>query len=223
MISGKTVHGLHLPNSSAILARSLTPNARFIVILRDPVTRIYSQYKMHYAVSPKHFDTSVRAAIKDFNACIQKDGGYSEQCVYGNLKSSAPKTGTKANPVYNAIDHLRSGLYHIFLREWLAVFPKDRFLIIKAESYYKDMYGYITNTVFPFLGLSSVTEKRTQKCIESQEPVHVTSAKLRSNPNAINVSYSEPMLETTRQLLYDFYKPYNEELVKLLDDPKWSW
>ena len=214
-------HGIHLANSSAILIRSLTPNAKFIVIIRDPVTRMYSQYKMHYAVSPQHFDDGVRAAIHDFNACIAEEG-YSELCIYGNIKSTV-KSGRKSQKPYNAMSNLRPGLYHLYLREWFYVFPRDRFLIIKAESYYKDVYGYITDKVFPFLKLYKITENRTQNCIENQKPVHVTSQKLRKNPKAVNKSYSAPMLETTKQLLYEFYKPYNYELATLLIDPQWIW
>ena len=217
--SGELVQGLHFPNSSAILARSLTPNARFIVILRDPVTRIYSQYKMHQAVSPQHFHEGVTNAINEFNACVAKEG-YSERCCYGNLQSYSQNRIGRSSFVY----HLRMGIYHVYLREWLSVFPnKNRFLIIKAESYYTNMYGYITDTVFPFLELAPVHDKKTKECIEDRPPAHVVSRKLKKDPNAVDKSYSAPMLDVTKQMLYAFYEPHNKALAQLLGDNQWTW
>lgn len=175
---------------------------------------------MFDAVSPQHFDDGVRASIKDFNTCIAKEG-YSDRCIHGHV-TSTDKTGAKSKKGLSMI-YLRPGLYHLYLREWFDVFPRDRFLIIKAESYYKGVYGYITNRVFPFLELSKITGTRTKSCIKNQKPVRPRSRKLRTNSKAVNTSYNAPMLESTKQLLYEFYQPYNNELAKLLGDPQWSW
>lgn len=38
---------------------------------------------------------------------------------------------------------LSEGLYVIYLQDWLDVFPKEQFLFIKSEDYFKDRYTTI--------------------------------------------------------------------------------
>lgn len=46
-----------------------------------------------------------------------------------------------------------AGLFHVFISDWLAVFPRDQILIIKMEDMRDDFYNVFAK-IFKFLGLS---------------------------------------------------------------------
>lgn len=47
---------------------------------------------------------------------------------------------------------LRVGIYHVYLAEWLKVFPRDQILVIRLEDYAKNL-KQTTRRVYDFLGL----------------------------------------------------------------------
>ena len=57
--------------------------------------------------------------------------------------------------------------------------------------------------------------------------VKVSNLKSISNPHHYYVTSMKkkagPMLPETRKILKTFFKPHNEELVKLLNDSRYSW
>ena len=48
---------------------------------------------------------------------------------------------------------LRVGLYSVYLKDWLKVFPLEQFYILRLEDYTQDQLGYIKK-IHRFLGLS---------------------------------------------------------------------
>nr|AAC71691.1 B cell RAG associated protein [Homo sapiens] len=99
------------------------PNARLIVMLRDPVERLYSDY-LYFASSNKSaddFHEKVTEALQLFENCMLD---YSlRACVYNN-------TLNNAMPV-----RLQVGLYAVYLLDWLSVFDKQQFLILRLEDH----------------------------------------------------------------------------------------
>ena len=208
-----------LASSTAHLVHALTPEARFIVIMRNPIERAYSYYKMHHAKSPRHFHDSMILALDIVQACFDKEG-YSKHCLYDVL---SPKEVFEQRDLFDAIDTVRPGIYYPYIKEWLQVFPKDRFLFLKAESYYADVYGHVTKQVYPFLDLEPLQRKSERKCIKSREPTHVTSRLLHFDKHAIDVKYNEPMMPETVRILQDFYMPHVKALEQLLNSTDWTW
>ena len=49
---------------------------------------------------------------------------------------------------------LRIGMYSVFLKDWLAVFPANQVRIVRFEDYKKDMKG-VLQTLYYFLGLGA--------------------------------------------------------------------
>ncbi len=104
---------------------------------------------------------------------------------------------------------LRAGMYSVFLKDWMSVFPRSQFLILKAEDYYSDMTASLTQ-VFKFLDVHPYVAD-----------INVTM-KIRNSMKGRG-RRTEPMLETTEAVLREFYAPFNQELAALLGDDRFLW
>ena len=98
------------------------------------------------------------------------------------------------------IPYVHLGIYAKFLKNWLAVFPIEQFHFVKTEELAQDPTSVI-NTTFNFLGLEDFTIPDLQKR---------------------NTTKYSDMKTETRKMLYEFYKPHNNELEKLLS-MKFQW
>ena len=138
----------YLPNPivpSRVFER--VPSAKFIVMLRNPVDRAYSQY--HHRVVRGHEDRSFEAAVAADKERL-KNGW--EGLDTGNFKSLG----------HAHYSYLPRGLYADQLKMWMDVFPKDQFLIICAEDFFADTQA-IYNRVLRFLGLPDFNLKDYKK------------------------------------------------------------
>ena len=100
---------------------SCCPNAKFIVLLRNPVDRAYS----HFMMEKKRGDEPLT-----FEEAINI-----EPQIINNEENKIIN-----NPEYRSISHQRSsylarGMYYSQIKRWLNYFPKKQFLFIKSESF----------------------------------------------------------------------------------------
>ncbi|KAK7109488.1 carbohydrate sulfotransferase 15-like [Littorina saxatilis] len=187
--------------TNAHYIRRLTPQARVLVILRNPTERLYSDYlyftKTNKSVSAFHED--VMLSIEKMNECTVHRSLRS--CVYDKQVANG-----------KAKVRLRVGLYHIYLSEWLKVFPQDQLMVLRTEDYSKDVRHTVRH-VYDFLGLRPLTEKEE----ENLEEMPIANArKMRDRKLGA-------MWDQTRQALQDFYRPHNERLTQLLQDQRFLW
>ncbi|KAK7494211.1 hypothetical protein BaRGS_00014493, partial [Batillaria attramentaria] len=124
--------------TNAHYIRRLTPDARIIVIIRNPTERLYSDYlyfqKTNKSVS--HFHQEVLLSIEKFKAC---EAVHSlRTCLYDIHVANGVR--------------LRIGLYHVYVEEWLKVFPAEQVLIIRTEDYAANLKLSVRR-VYRFLGL----------------------------------------------------------------------
>lgn len=98
--------------------RAVLPDARLIVILRDPVERAYSQY--HHVVRHGHEERPFRQAIDDERAAILP------RFLAGDLRP-------------DEVDHplirkslLSRGIYALQLERWLDAYPRSRLLVLES-------------------------------------------------------------------------------------------
>lgn len=176
---------LHHP-SIAKKVFSLFPDIKLIVLLRNPIERTISSYSLyHKSVSEQNKrELAISACIEQ----IQQVGDNSVDLFSIEALSSS-----------NMI-HLLYSLYIYHLKEWLSVFPRDQFLILKSE----DLFGNPSatmNQVYDFLGL----------------PYN----QLRFYRNSNVGSYS-PISDNLRSQLKEFYRPYNQQLEEYLG-MKFDW
>ncbi|MEJ1273737.1 carbohydrate (N-acetylgalactosamine 4-sulfate 6-O) sulfotransferase 15 [Cricetulus griseus] len=176
------------------------PEAKLIVMLRDPVERLYSDY-LYFASSNKSaddFHEKVTEALQLFENCMLD---YSlRACVYNN-------TLNNAMPV-----RLQVGLYAVYLLDWLTVFNKEQFLILRLEDHASNV-KYTMHRVFHFLNLGPLSEK--QEALMTKSPASNTR---RPEDRSLG-----PMWQITKKILQDFYGPFNTRLAQVLDDEAFAW
>ena len=102
-------------------------------------------------------------------------------------------------------------LYHLYIEDWFRYFPRNNFLFIKSEDYFADVRGNLKN-VFSFLDLPAISKEELEEDVRSS-PKNVGKRKERVGG----------MMNSTRVMLKDFFKPHNERLAQLLGDPTFLW
>lgn len=179
---------------------ALTPDARFIVMLRDPVERLYSDY-LYFGIANKSaedFHEKVSESLQLFEGCLAEFSMRS--CVYNT-------TVNNAMPV-----RLHVGLYIVFLKDWLSIFSREQILVLRLEDHASNR-KYTMHQVFEFLDLAPVTKE-----IESE--ITRSPASNTRRPADKNLG---PMLPITKEILRDFYTPFNMKLAKVLRNDSFLW
>jgi hypothetical protein len=90
--------------------------------------------------------------------------------------------------------YLARGLYVDQLKRWFTFFPKEQFLILQSEEFFKDPEVYFAKTL-QFLGLSEY------KLISYKK---------------FNASQQDSMPPNTREYLINYFMPYNKSLYEFL-------
>ncbi|KAK3099481.1 hypothetical protein FSP39_005091 [Pinctada imbricata] len=175
----------------------LVPNIKLILVLREPVERLYSHYYQFEGKSPLDFHEKVKQSIKVLTACTKK---YPiRACLYDPYIIEFMRV-----PLYASI-------YHVHLKNWLDVFPREQMFILRTEDYKRNEREYLLE-IFRFLELNDVPEEAMRK-IKSSKKVYKTMRKEKMGP----------MLNATKSILAKFFKPHNAQLVSLMNDSRFDW
>jgi len=169
------------PQAAERVAKTL-PHAKLIVLLRNPVDRAYSQYQHQLrqpGVEPLSFEEALDAE---------------EQRLVGEEEKMLQ------DPKYLSFNHRhysyhQRSQYSEQLPQWLNLFPKEQFLILRSEDLYADPAAIVKQTL-AFLNLPAEGMKPTYK--------------------PYNDAKYAPMKAETRQRLVEYFKPYNARLYELL-------
>ncbi|XP_070176634.1 carbohydrate sulfotransferase 15-like [Littorina saxatilis] len=180
------------------LMKHMYRDPKFIVILRNPVDRLYSDYIfLGYGFTPEKFRTDVPKAVDMMEKCLKVNT--TRQCVFSN------------DTYVNLPMRIHLGMYSVFMKEWLAVFPRSSFYILRTENYHDNM-TYHLNNIYTFLELDPLPEETLQDILEADRK-HETEMKKKVHD----------MFPDTRELLQSFYSRYNQELAVMLDDAGFLW
>ncbi|PVD34898.1 hypothetical protein C0Q70_06179 [Pomacea canaliculata] len=181
------------------LMRHLYRDPKFIVLMRDPVERLYTAYLFHkMGNNSESFHLAVVKAIAMFDDCLAHAPSRRECYFNGSVIEHLP-----ADVHFNC--------YAVFIKEWLAVFPWKHFLFMRTEDYSKNLKSSLLE-VFRFLDLP-LPDKRTMKKMVELPIAHHTQEK----------DSAGAMLPETRALLRKYVEPCNAELAALLKDEKYLW
>lgn len=117
----------------------LGKNMKFIVILRNPIDRAYSQYLM-----------SVKKGFEklSFEEAIQQE-------------NSRLKSGTREE--INNFSYITRGYYDEQIERYFKHFPKENFLFINYENEFKENLSEVIKKICVFLGISKVDLKTDLK------------------------------------------------------------
>ncbi|RXN29845.1 carbohydrate sulfotransferase 15 [Labeo rohita] len=179
---------------------AVQPDARFIVMLRDPVERLYSDY-LYFGMANKSvedFHERVSESLHLFEGCLAERSIRS--CIYNT-------TLNNLMPV-----RLQVGLYVIYLLDWLSVFSREQILILRLEDHAANR-KITMRRVFEFLQLGPLT---------LQKEADITKSPASNTRRPANRSLG-PMLPITKEILQSFYEPFNQRLAQVLRDPAFLW
>jgi hypothetical protein len=153
------------------------PNIKCIVILRDPISRAYSHY---YHNLRKQKNLNVKREERTFEIAVQDE-----------LQSL--KLGQE---ISSMISYVSRGFYVDQIEHWLKYFPKEQFLFLKSDDFFRDQQA-VLDACFKFLGVSTEHITYTEQNIGDKKP---------------------PMDPEIHALLQEVFAPYNERLVVLLGE-----
>jgi len=168
--------------------KKITPKAKFIILFRNPIDRAYSHYNMRY---------DSKKELLSFEQAINCE----EERTKGEfIKMLKDKNYYSKDYFHHS--YLERGIYFEKLKKWMSVFPKEQFLILKSEEFFKEP-NMIYNQVLKFLNLPKWQLHEYKKIGAGVYKRHEIDSKLKKQ-------------------LVEFYKPYNEDLNKLLGN-KFNW
>ncbi|EGK89477.1 tetratricopeptide repeat protein [Microcoleus vaginatus PCC 9802] len=157
---------------------SLFPEAKLIVLLRNPVDRAISQF---YRLTGLNWEArSLDRVISDEIERLSQNPEY----IIGEEPGN----------------YLARGRYIEFIKNWRAFFPQEQLLILKSEDFYADAATTVKQ-VLEFLDL----------------PEYQLSDYQNANPG----SY-QPVNQSVRDWLRDYFRPYNQQLEEYLGT-KFDW
>ena len=208
------------------LLHRVLPNTKIIILLRNPTRRLWSHYwfdcsnkvfdfsinhtNEHLPPVPKHmienaperFHNHTLTAIHEFNHCIQR--GESEfKCTYDVFYHEDEKHQS-CNKIWIGLS-----LYYFHIVKWLSVFPRDQFLFLTTEELEDNSYS-VASSAWDFIGLDPLPKFEYRPVVLNSNN-WITSSRYRD---------SFKMWPKTKELLDDFFRPYNERLARLLDDKR---
>lgn len=170
------------PHAPGRIAR-LLPHAKFILLLRDPVDRAYSHYNHEIRKGAETLSFAEAIAKEQERLQPEIDRMRKEENYYSHN--------------YQHFSYLTRGIYIDQLRNWLKFFPRQRFLILKAEDL--DSHTAATlNRIYEFLDLPQVAKEEKEY----------------ERFNRGSYSKIDPEM---REKLKKFFRPYNQQLFDLLD------
>lgn len=231
----------------------LFPESKYVVIMRNPVSMMYSSFWWSYVASssfslgyvydllhtskgPTIFHKSVMAKLESFFECMRDETSpvtskpcnistssneEYESCIEGrtHLLSECVYSITTNRARLEAVLH--RGIYHVHVRKWLSVLPKEQIMFTTLEKL-KESPALVAGQLLKFF---EVEESLLETPLSDDEVKRLTST-CSTNPSRIidyagNHKYD--MHESTKMILTKFFQPFNKHLTSLLNDSQFLW
>jgi len=216
-----TPHYLQWGEKIAHPMSRILPNVKLIFILREPIERFVSIYRVM-----KHSD------YKKFGRM-----SFSELMEFFLEEYHRAETSGELTPK----DWVRSGYYATFLSEYFKYFPKKKICVLFFDHLKKDPYAFVCKAT-DFLGIDTQFYDAYRFTLENRSRIprvvalRYIAAKVNQrlekffnfHPNvkkclryvycSLNEDKNAEILiqDETKQTLAEFYAPYNKELFHLL-------
>ncbi|MEC4983318.1 MAG: sulfotransferase domain-containing protein [Oscillatoria sp. PMC 1068.18] len=123
---------------------NLLPDAKLIVLLRNPIDRAYSHYAHRRRKGAEKESDFAKVAIAEMQQLTEKLAAFNQD------NSHKPSI---------ACYHLATGLYIIHLQSWLEHFPPEQLLILQSEDLFSQP-NQIVNQVTNFLDLPQISKQQ---------------------------------------------------------------
>lgn len=185
------------------------PNPVFVILLRNPVNRLVSTYKMK-------IDQQGNSYTQGYNTLLKR--GVDKSIYKWNSTISEYMSGDSQNLIDSlaclfrpAVNQIYEGCYSIFLERWYRYFPSDNFLIWKSEDFFAD----------PVLHFKQLIAKLNMTALSQSEIARITSLVYNASPHP-EILADSIMTPTEIHYLQAIYTPFNNRLQKLLGTD-FSW
>jgi len=192
------------------------PHVKFIVLVRNPIDRAYSDFMMLTEKSPElqnssFFETLVREEVTVNGPSLETDTTLN----YARLVSSK-KWSRRPVSAYHMGRLLRWGKYSIYAENWMRLYNSSQMLFVKSEDLQTD--PNVLKRIFEWVGLSQTNQT-------------VTLSNVLHCKNAPDTCSSAPAIGRPRKMsnslqsdLLNVFKLYNDHLERLtgLDLREWG-
>ena len=192
-VSSKIITGEATPRyidypHAAKRIKALTPNAKFILLLRNPIERAYSHYVMNFNNGDENLETL------SFEEAIQNE----EKRISGEYEKMIENENYYSWKYYD-YGYLNQGIYAKKIKNWYKVFPKESLLILQSEKMFSEP-KILFKRVLEFLNLPEYTLDKFEKF----------------KPG--NYSNAQKIQPEIRKKLEDYFENHNKELYQLLGE-----
>jgi len=162
---------------------AMLPDARFVVLLRDPVVRAWSHHALHATRGrePLPFEEAIDAEE-------ERLGGEEERILADPAHPAAR---------YLRLSYLGRGDYAPQLERWFARIPRERFLVLVSEEFFADPAGALRSTEV-FLGLPRWDG---QPALEHRHAIGGGAAEMAPETRARLREHFAPRIRRTEELL----------------------
>lgn len=225
-IIGEARHrNLYLPYVAERIGRSV-PNAKLIVIVRNPVDRAYSHWWHWYSRGrePLSFRDAIYEDIRRIESGITFEGEEGAQLWERNFDFEI-----KRNEFRTYVD---SGYYSQQIRRYLKHFPEDHLKVIFMEDLVRNPQAIMLE-LYSFLGVKAAdremdfkphnvalgrTALRLMKHVEKFNVHNVLPHRIKNIGKKLlymTGATKKRIDPSTKKVLIDHYYPYNRDLEKL--------
>lgn len=192
------------PYSYADVIHRITPHAKVIVLVRDPVERLYSEYLFLDFVKQRRLRQKTGVSRDSFGQEVAEDTARFQQCLETNTLEHCcfeQKEG--------GILRIYIGVYICYLKDWYELFT-DNIFILFLDDYSRNPLDSMLE-VYNFMGaaLPNINELQT----------FIFNSKI-ANSRRKNEADKGDMSDETRILLRNFYRPFNQQLAEYFNNSK---
>ncbi|CAI8043430.1 Carbohydrate sulfotransferase 15 [Geodia barretti] len=191
------------------LWRSCGKQAKIVILLRDPIKRLESNYRMRIRLQLRGYSNNTKAStmvnleLERFINAALKNGADIQ-----SVEHSWEKFRCLFNPSSNMVFE---GLYYVHIMNWLCNFPPENILILNSEEFFHNTRG-VFEEVIEFLGLPPLDRNTT---------AFITSTSY--NTGRGGQGPRQQLSEMDRKKLRVLYKHTNQPLLNLLDWEGFVW
>lgn len=202
--------------------RACGHKAKVVMLLRNPVDRLVSNFLMRADVGGLYGDDTVSPNITSdtlIHDTVQKE----IQAYFHQLKvltgmptpSDLVRNWTPYKCLFDpGCSMIFEGMYYLHLMNWLCNFPAENILIVNSEELFdKTSTPKVLEQVVEFLGLRPL----------SREEYEEITSEVYNNRTQYHAPPYQVLSESDREELRQVFKPFNKALMKLLDwDIMWT-
>nr|XP_039261366.1 heparan sulfate glucosamine 3-O-sulfotransferase 1-like isoform X1 [Styela clava] len=214
--------------------KRMNPNMKLILVVCDPIKRAYSDFNFesHRTMksllriqknipAPSNFDDFVKDVlkyIKENERVLRRYFPSIEEQILNSWSTSR---------YYLTI--LNTGIYSVYLKNWLKYFPLEQIHIINGEDLLTDPVKVVQDTQ-KFLGLEIKVDERDivfdkakgYHCIRVHRKDNAVQCLADTKGTTRNKTISGMMSKETLNSLKKFYNKYNEELFEIINK-RFNW